>query len=107
MRGQDNLFELAHNRICIADDGIFNQLLGDGATAGHDVPVQQIRQDGAHDAAYVIAGVLPEIVVLDGYFGVNKIGRNVVERLGDLKSLVNCFVDRCAMSIVHPQAIFR
>ncbi len=40
LRGQDNLFELADNRIFIADDGVFDHLLSDGAAAGHDVPVR-------------------------------------------------------------------
>ncbi len=36
----------------------------------------------------------------------NHVGRDVVEGFGDLEALVNCFVDRCAMGIIHPQAVF-
>ncbi len=55
-------------------------MLGDGTRPSHGFPLPRGLRDGANEADNVEAGVVIEALVLGGDGGLDKVGRDAVER---------------------------
>src|SRR6266700_3513158 len=104
---QDDFLQLAHDRIAVPYNGIFDQLLGDGAATGHDTHAGQVRQRGTHDTCDVVAWIGPEVLIFDSNLGMSEVGGDLRERHSSLQALVQHLIDQGATRIIHLQAIPR
>ena len=106
-RGQDDFFELALNGSLVADDQVFNELLGDGTAAFDDVSGAQVVQGGTDDAQQVYALVGPEVFIFGDDGGVLQERRDLVEFDGSMYALVGQLREQYALAVIDFEVIER
>src|SRR5713226_9287695 len=88
LRCQDDLLQFTYGCILVADDGIFDQLLCNGAAAGNNVSMTEVCQSRTDNAGDIKTWIRPEVLIFDGNFGMNKVGGDAAQGHGRLQSLV-------------------
>ncbi len=97
--GEDDLFDFSGEGALRGEEGIFDELLGDGGTALERV-LGQVGFEGAGDTLDGEAGVLVKVFVFDGDGGLLEYERDVVESDDRAVFVFEDFIEQGAVPIV-------